>query len=199
MTEWKAAVSLLAALIVIYSYIPYVASMLHGKNKPHMFSWLIWTLTSWIAGAAQLAKGAGYGAWVLLCVGFLCLTVAVTAIWYGEKKITRIDWILFLLALAAIPLWIVMQDPLPATILVTLIDTCGFGPTVRKSWHRPSEENAQMYILSAIQYPISIVAIEHYNLTTLLYPMSLFVLNAIFVALLLYRRAVLGETVRHAA
>lgn len=43
--------------------LPYLLSVLRNQVKPHVFSWVIWASTTFIAFLAQLADNAGVGAW----------------------------------------------------------------------------------------------------------------------------------------
>ena len=111
----------------------------------------------------------------------------------GEKNITTSDWVSFIGALAAIPLWYVTKEPLWSVILVVVIDAVGFYPTFRKSYFKPHEELAFMYGLDIGKFVLSILAMETYSATAVLYPLTASTLNIIFISMLLYRRAVLTK------
>lgn len=175
----------------LLTYIPYFRSIYNKQTKPHVFSWLVWGLLGAIAYFAQLSDGAGPGAWVNGVTALICFIIAGIAFSHGEKNITRYDWVTFIGALSAIPVWYFTQNALYAIILVTLIDALGFYPTFRKSWMKPGEENALTYGLSAAKYGLSIFAIENFTMTTVLYSASLVVMNAAFVGMLLWRRSVI--------
>jgi len=175
-------------VIGLLIYIPYFKSIYERQTKPHVFSWAIWGLLGAIAYFAQLSDGAGPGAWVNGITALVCFTIAAIALRHGEKNITRSDWITFLGALMALPVWYVTQNALYAILLITLIDALGFYPTFRKSWHKPLEENALTYGLSAGKYALSLFAIENYTMTTVFYSASLVLMNGLFVVMVLWRR-----------
>ncbi len=175
-------------ILGLAAYIPYFRSIYKNETKPHVFSWFIWGLLGAIAFFAQLAGGAGPGAWVNGMTAFICFAIAVTALFRGEKNISRSDWITFITALASIPLWLITNNPLYAIILVTIIDALGFYPTFRKSWSKPQEESALTYALSGTKYLISLFAIEQYTTTTVLYSASLVMMNWLFVAMVIWRK-----------
>ena len=178
----------LAIGIGLASYIPYFFSIAKGKTKPHAFSWFIWGLLTTIAFFAQMAGGAGTGAWVTGFTAALCYAIVVAALFKGEKQITKSDWATFLGALFTLPVWYMTKDPLAAIILITIIDALGFYPTFRKSWHKPHEEMPLAYGLSGLKFLIALFALENFTATTALYPFSLVVMNWIFVAMVLWRR-----------
>jgi hypothetical protein len=109
----------------------------------------------------------------------------------GEKEITRSDWLTFLAALAAIPLWLLTRSPAAAAVWVTLIDGLGYYPTCRKSWRRPHEEFAFTHIIANVKHACSLLAIRHYSIATAFYPAGLTVMNTLLVALIYWRRRAL--------
>ena len=82
----------------------------------------------------------------------------------------------------------VTDDPVGSVILITIIDALAFVPTFRKSYHKPNEETASTYSLSALKFAVAIAALSTVSVTTALYPLSLVVTNGVFVMMLLSRR-----------
>lgn len=177
-----------SAVLAIIAYPPYFISVLRGKTRPHVFSWGLWTLLTWIAFAIQVAGGAGPGAWSTGITGVCTTLIAVISFKHGEKNITRSDWAAFLAGLAAIPLWIWTKDPTASAILVTLIDLFGFYPTFRKSWHKPREEMVFAHALSLAKHAVSLPALAVINIPTTLYPVALLLANVGLVGMIWVRR-----------
>jgi len=161
-----------AAMVLTFAiFIPYIRSILAGRTRPHVFSWVIWGLGTSVVGFAQLAGGGGAGAWPIIVSGFITLYVAWLA-WTrrGDTTITRSDTAFFVAALAAIPAWIVTSDPLWAVVILTAIDLAGFGPTFRSAWVSPHTERINFYGLAAVRNLLVILALERLNVTTVLFP-----------------------------
>lgn len=172
--------------VIIYSY--YLAKVLNGDTKPHPYSWLIWSLVSGISGAGQIAGGGGAGSWVTLTSSFMCFTIFLSSLKYGENKIHKFDTVCLFVSLLAIPLWIVTDTPLWSVILVTIVDTVGFIPTIRKSYFKPHQEAVLTYLGSSLKNVFGILALEKYSLVTLLYPGILLITSSLFSVLILLRR-----------
>lgn len=183
----KSLIGTLSVLIAAISYAPYILSTLKGRTKPHVFSWLVWGLATAITFIAQLTDQAGAGAWTTGFSAGCLLLIAGLAFFYGEKNITRSDWISFLATLFAIPLWMLTKDPTLSIIMITLIDSVAYYPTYRKSWGNPWEEMSFKYILTALKHGLSLMAMNNYSLVTILYPAASLFLE-IGVVLLLYVR-----------
>lgn len=179
---------LLSVGMMLCSRGTYFVSIFQGKTRPHAFSWLIWATISSIGFAAQYAEGAGAGSWARGFGAATCFLLIFVSLWKGERNIYRADWVTLAVALTAIPLWLLTKTPVWSVILVCLIDTIGYIPTIRKSWLKPREESAKSYAFSCAGALFSLLAVEHYVLSTWLYPAVLVLTNGSMAAFLLARR-----------
>jgi hypothetical protein len=184
----KTALGLIAILIGVYSYIPYFRDIFSGKTKPHAFTWFVWFLLTTVAFFAQIADGGGAGAWVTGFTALVTLVVTLVALRVARQNIVRLDWVFFIGSLASLGVWAVTKSPTGSVVLITLIDALAFVPTFRKSFHKPDEETAITYALSALKFGVSLAALGSLTLTTTLYPLSLVVTNALFVLMVTWRR-----------
>jgi hypothetical protein len=184
-----------AAIILTFAiFVPYIRSIRRGVTKPHVFSWVIWALGTFVVALAQLAGSGGVGAWPIGVSGLITAYIAVLA--YRQRcdtAITKTDWVLFVVALAALPCWFLTSDPLWAVVILTGIDLAGFGPTFRASYSRPHDERLGFYSLAAVRNLLAIFALEHYSTTTVLFPAAVGVACALLVAMVAYRRKQLGR------
>jgi hypothetical protein len=192
--DYKQALGILAILIGIIAYIPYLIDLFKGKTKPHAFSWFIWGVISFIGIFASLSKGGGAGVWVEYFVGSLCFFIAIYASVKGERKITLIDWLSLAGAILALGLWAITREPLTAILLIVVIDVFGFVPTFRKSYGKPYEETLTCYLWNGIKFIPALFALTSFNLTTALYPAYLIFANLAFVAMLMWRRKIIART-----
>lgn len=182
---------IVAALAIILSYTGnsiYIYDILKGKTKPHLFTWLTWSLIMGLAATIAFSKGAMASSLVIGNGSLMCLLISGLSLKYGEKQITRADRIMFFSALAILPVWVLTQNALIAAVLATIIDVCGYGPTFRKSWGKPQEENLKTFSISVLNSFLSVMAVSPYSLTTGLYPTMIFVMNVSLVAMLIVRR-----------
>lgn len=191
--DYKILFAAIAILLTIAGYIPYIQGMMNGSNKPHIFTWVIWVVVSGIAFVAQIHAQGGPGAWVTGFICFMCLMTSLLALKQGTKDITRSDAIMFFGALGAIPVWMLTNDPLWSVIIVSIINSMAFYPTVRKSWLRPHEEHITLYALNIPRQALSIAALTQYSMTTVLFPASVIVMCVLFLVTILYRRHVLAR------
>jgi len=186
---YKEFFSTVAIALTFIAFFPYIRSILQGKTKPHIFSWVIWGSTTFVVFLAQLADKGGAGAWPIGVSGIITFYVAFLAyIKKSDTTISRTDWLFFILAMTSLPLWYLTSDPLWAVVILTTVDVIGFGPTFRKAYFHPFEEQLTFFVLMAARNLIAIVALEHYSLTTVLFPAILAVACMIFILMVVYRR-----------
>lgn len=161
---------LAGTFVSLISFIPYLKSILTGQTKPHMFTWLIWTLVTGIAGIGQLVSGAGPSAWCTLAITTTCLATFIISLKSGTRDITRFDWLCLISALVAIPIWLITNDPTISIGIVTAIELIGFLPTFRKTWRDPYGESMTYFLLCVLKYALAVAALEKWTIATAIYP-----------------------------
>ena len=175
---WTAATSILT----LGSFIPYYRSIIAGTTIPHVFSWTIWSITTILAAAAQWAGGAGPGAYPTLFAGILTIGVGVCALFQRNNvPVASSDLWAFLGALSAIPIWGLTQNPLWASLSLSVADAIAFWPTIHKCWSAPHSEPVSMYLILFCRNGASFFSLSERNLTTVLFPATM---NLMIVVLL---------------
>lgn len=188
MTDYKLAIGVVAIVLTFVGYTPYIKDIFKGKTKPHVFSWFIWGIVTGIIFALQMSAGAGLGSFVTLSVSLISFFIFFKGLQNGDKNIKKIDVIFLVLALIAIPLWLVVKQPVLSIILLSSIDMLAFAPTIRKSFHDPYSETLSLYVITTFRHMLSIVALAEYNIVTYLFPATWVFANAFFALLLIIRR-----------
>lgn len=187
--SWKDILALAATFFSIVSFVPYIWQILRRKTEPHLYTWLIWSITFSIAGAGVWFGGGG----LIQSLGFLLSAVLVFAVsilsfWYGTKNITTSDGVVLVLALASIFVWVGLDNPVLAVLMATGIDLIGYLPTYRKSFVEPRSENLLTWVGFTIAPFLGLLALHEYNLMTVVYSAATLVANVVLIALLLVRR-----------
>jgi len=193
---YKELLSAVAIALTFFAFFPYIRSILKNEIKPHVFSWVIWGSTTFIVFLAQLEGGGGIGAWPIGISGIITLYVAFLA--YAKKSdltITKIDWCFFLSAMASLLFWYFTSDPLWAVVILTAVDVLGFGPTVRKAYFYPHEENLVFFSLFMARNIVVVMALEYYSLTTVMFPAVIATACLFLIVIITLRRRVLARVV----
>jgi len=193
---YKELYSAIAIALTFIAFFPYIRSILKEETKPHVFSWVIWGSTTFIVFLAQLKDGGGVGAWPIGVSGLITIYVAFLAyLKKSDKTITLIDWCFFLSAMASLPIWYFTSDPLWAVVILTAVDLLGFGPTLRKAYFYPFEENLTFFSIFMARNLIVIMALEYYSLTTVLFPAVIAGACFALIVIVMFRRRILSGMV----
>lgn len=185
---YRDLLGLAATIVALVSFIPYFRDIFARKTNPHAFTWLIWGVLTVIAFLGQLSGHAGPGAWVTGFTALVCLLIAGIAAANGQRNIARVDWIALAGAGFALGIWFLTRGPLLSVILITVIDTIGFIPTLRKSYARPFEETMSTFGLGGLKWVLGLLALERVSVITVLFPLAIVVQSWFFVVILVIRR-----------
>lgn len=190
----KLVLGILAVIIGLAGYVFYIRGIIQGKVKPHAFTWTVWGLLTGIAFVAQVVEEGGPGAWVTGVTAVMSFIFAAVGLEKTSRQyISRSDWLFFVSAIIAIPVWYLTGNPLWSVIIVTIIDALAFVPTFRKAYHYPQTENTWTYFLSGTKFIFGVAALESLTIVTALYPISLILANGIFVAMVIWRKKALEQ------
>jgi len=188
----KQILSAIAIALTILAFYPYIRSILRGQTRPHVFSWIIWSLTTCIVFLAQWQADGGAGAWPVGCSAVITAGVAILgALKAADIQITGSDWGFLLAALASLPLWYLTADAVWAVVLLTGIDILGFGPTLAKVYRSPFSEDMLFYLLYCLRNILVLFALENYSVTTVLFPLAVGSACLLLLVLLVWRRRLL--------
>jgi hypothetical protein len=180
------AVSLLAA-------IPYALAIYRRTVRPHLFTWLVWSVVTAIAAAGQFVAGAGPSAWCTAAIAVTCFLTLVASIFRGERGWTGLDWVFLGAALSAIPLWMLTDDPTISICVVTLIELAGLGPTVRKTIRDPWSESLAYFALCVFKYALALLALSTWSVAVAFYPVVNVIASIGICVVMLVRRQALSN------
>lgn len=167
--NWKLILSLLNLPIILYTYIPYIKDILKGNSKPHLYTWLVWSVTVFIA-ALGIVHGGSLWSSLFVWTGFICvIIITILSIRYGTNDIRKSDKYSLFMAVVAMCAWAIFNNPFISVLLVTLIDFVGYFPTIRKTINDPSSELPIFWLLSSLLSWVGIISATEYNFYTVFY------------------------------
>ncbi len=181
----KETLGFVTIILSIVGHVPYIIDTVRGKTKPHIFTWIIWSIITLLAFLGQWSKGGGAGSWGTGITGVMAICITLFAIKKGVKDITLSDKVFFVGALLAIIPWYLTKDPTISVIIAAIIDVSAFIPTIRKTIKHPKSETFATYSLNIIRHILSIIALERYNLATVFYPVYLLCMNLIITTIII--------------
>lgn len=185
-------IGIIGTILITTSYIPYIYNILKGSTKPHIFTWILWTLTHAFAATAIIEGGGGWFSAVNIGVGsLLAFVILLLSLKHGSRNVTKFDTVALIAGCCAAVIWWYFDHPVIAIFMVTIIEIVGFMPTYRKSWHEPRSESVFAWSLFVLGCLCAIYALDTYNLLTSLYIISMTCASCLLVLICLGRRGTL--------
>ncbi len=186
--ELKIIFGTIAAALALFSSYLYIRDIFRGNTKPHMYTWLIWSIVTTIAFFGQWVSGGGPGSWAtgvaaIVTIGTFFLSLKSK---YGTKDITNFDKICLVLAILSILPWLLTKSVLWSVLLATFIDLIAFFPTMRKTWSSPKSESLGSMYVDAVKHALSTFSMGTYSLVTLIYPLSVLATKFIIIGEIIF-------------
>ena len=166
----------------------YLWDVRHGGTRPHRGSWLVWAVVGVVAALSHGAEGGRWSLLVLWTQAVMSLLVLALAVPFGIGRPTAGIVVLLGVAAAGVTGWVVLDDPLAATVSAVVADAAGILAMLPKSWADPWSEGVTLYALVGVTGVLSMVAADEWSLGLLLFPAYLVLVNPGLAAVLLWRR-----------
>lgn len=174
---------MLAGMLSVCAYVPYIKDTLAGRTQPQRASWLIWSVLSTIALFSQIHEGAGPS---LL---FASVQVSCTVLIFGLSSwvdtfntFKRTDYLIFLAAGCGLVLWYLTNSAVYALAVTISISLLGGAATVLKTYRDPNSETAITWLVSFVASGCALLAVGKMDPVLLAYPLYLFVLYGAILA-----------------
>ena len=179
----------LGALIFFFGSIGYFVETLQGKVKPNRVTWFLWSLAPLIAFFAEIKQDVGIQSLLTLMYGlipaviFIASFVNKNAYW----KITYIDIICGLLAVAGLILWQTTKVGNIAILFSIAADALAALPTVIKSYKEPDTENYVLYLTNSVSAALTLLTIKTWNFAEFAFPLYIFFLTLLLTLIIKFK------------
>lgn len=177
----KPAFGILAVILNLIGFVPYVRDILRNKVKPQRITWGIWTILTTIAFANQVLNGGGYSSYFFGSAALLVSVVFILSFQHGVGGSSVFDRVILGLAIVLFGYWFTVHNTRLSTELAVAIDAVGALPTILKAYDMPKTESYPQWVFAAIGGLFSLLAIEKRDYILFLYPVYIFIMNSIIV------------------
>lgn len=188
----KDVLAVVGAIATLLAAMPYLVDIILGKTKPNIVSWLTWTLLTGIGAAAAFAAGEWQAGVQTFAVMVWVMSVVLLGLRYGIAKFTKFDGFCQTGAFLGVALWLALDSPAAAIVVVVMADFIGALPTLRHAWKSPHEETWQTFVYALAGPIMTITSLSVVTLEGLLYPLYFVFINAVIAGVVVYRRQMLG-------
>ena len=186
MSNWKEIIGVIAGLLSLVAFIPYIIAIRQGKTQPNQATWCIWAIVGIILCTSYYLSGAINTIWVPLALAIGHVVIAILAVIYGKGGWNNFDKSCILGTGISLVLWWHYNSPLLALSINIAIDFLGALPTIRKSYRQPETEDLLTWIIFLFAHALNLIAIKQWSLSVAAYPAYLF-LTVVAVVFLLLR------------
>ncbi|MEM8829220.1 MAG: hypothetical protein AAGE96_07670 [Cyanobacteria bacterium P01_G01_bin.19] len=176
--DWHSTIGILAGIVGLLGFLPYIITTIQGKNTPNRASWWIWGILGVITGISYYYAGATTTIWVPVCYAVCQIITAILSLKYGEGGWNLLDKFCLAGAGTSLLLWWIFDSPLVALIFTLLIDLFAAIPTVIKSYSHPEQESCFSWTIFLIANTLNMIALEEWSISLVAYPFYLFYLSS---------------------
>lgn len=172
----------LAGVISLLAYIPYIASIIRRKTVPSRTTWWILFFVGVVTLITYEESGASNTIFFLVGDVIGAFLTALLSILYGKDGIRFFDKMCFLGALISLGFWVIFQESPTVAFSVSLtVEVIAIIPTVRKTYFDPNEEDVVAWLLTFIAAVANLYAIETWSLIVASYPVYEFFINGVVI------------------
>jgi hypothetical protein len=187
MTGIAPVFGVLAAVVGIADTVPYMRDTLGRSTRPHRGTWLIWAVLAIVVCLSQRADGAS---WSLVMAGtqvVVTTAIFVLAIRLGTGGVSAVDALMIGVAAAGVAGWLVVHEPMVATLCVVGADLIAAAMMVPKTYRDPHSETLSTFALASLGGALAVGAVGVVEVSLLVYPVYYCLVNGA-MALLIHRR-----------
>src|ERR1700691_2022840 len=100
----------IATIIGVASFYPYLRDVFKKKTQPHTYTWLIWTILQVVGVTAMYSTGAAISALPLAIGAIFCAYIFILSLRFGTKNITLFDTACLVGALISVAVYFFLHD-----------------------------------------------------------------------------------------
>jgi hypothetical protein len=150
---------LLAGIVGIAGYVPYIRDILRGTTKPERASWFIWLLEYTALFGAQLSVGAEDSLWLIGLQLLGVMIICVLAYHYGVGGFDKQSIFILMGVCATLVLWYFIRSASLTILLLITVEATGVILTACKVYKQPGSETLVLWALVAVAGVLGIAAV----------------------------------------
>ena len=182
------AVGVMAGIVLITSFIPYITSIVAGNTKPERATWCIWSLLSIILLPSYYFSGGRAAIWTSIGGVVAFTTVAALSLRkkYGIGSWTKFDRGIIAGCGLCLLIWWLSDSAVIALTMAMVVDALGAILTIKKMCRHPQQEDRWAWVIAFAAHGLNLFAVEQWNYAHAAYPIYLFLEVGLITALVLH-------------
>lgn len=179
--------SLVAGLLFMASFVPFIVAMVRRKTQPTRASWIIWFLVDFITFGGMWVAGTINSQIVAAVIGTSIIVILSRT--YGKSGWSTLDSVCLACALITLGVWQRTGDPSLAILLSAGTNTIGAIPTIASAWENPLREPKVGWAMGTAACVLTVFLIPAWTVADAAQPLTFLVVNTGILSILLFRRA----------
>jgi hypothetical protein len=171
----------LALMLNIAGYVPYIRDIFRGIVKPQRMTWGLWTILTAITAVNQIANGGGWSSLFFVSTTVLVAITFILSLKYGMGGASTLDKICLAMAICLFGYWAILHNTRLSTLVAVVIDAIGALPTLVKTYHHPETETYIQWTFAGIGGFLTLLAVPRLDWALIVYPIYVFVMNGAIV------------------
>lgn len=178
-------ISIIAGVLFIIGFIPYIYTILKKETKPVRVSWIIWAILDIITLLGMYYEHAVNGQMLGAVIGSIAVTIL--SLKYGVPGWTKMDKFCLAGAIIGIALWQTFDNPKLGIIASCIAGFIGSVPTFASAWEDSSRENKFAWGVFWISCIFAVIAIPKRTLADAAAPLTFLAIESIMMFILFVR------------
>jgi len=182
--------ALVSTVVVSLGTLQYLWLTLRGEVQPNRLTFFFWGLFPLIIYFAQSSLDVSGVLWITLSVGVLPFAIIVASYVNPSAHWNMLprDYLLGVMAIIAMVLWYVTDDPLIAIYFALVADLLAGLPTLIKCYTSPQSEDWRPYALNAFGFLIGLLSVQQWVVAEYAFVAYLFLMTALFSLVIVVRQ-----------
>lgn len=149
----------ISVVVALVGTVPYFASIVKGRTRPHQLTWLVFTIMNGIVTVSQYLSGARSSVLISATYFVASFAIFLMSYRYGVRGSSRYDWLLFGMSLATIVVWLFTKNNVIAIWLTVLIDVFATSMTILKIRNHRGSEDHVPWLIASLAYVFACMAL----------------------------------------
>ncbi len=178
---------LISGFLFFAAYARYMLTVISGKSKPAIISWVLWCLIEVVAITSMVNAGV----MSLQMIGSVAgsIGVMIVAIMYGEQQNTWsfFDYLCLILVIIGVVVLYLTPNQLAGLVLTQILGLFASTPTFFSAWKKPEQEDVLSWVMFFASCVFAIIAIRNTSIENIVQPAIFFIIESTMVYLVCIR------------
>ena len=189
----KTIIGIASVAIVMANHVYYAILTYLKRIRPHAFTQFVYFIVTISVAYGMYAEGDVAAALRMGLPAPLYILILIMTLKQGFEYIKRIDAVMLIFSLMALPLWWLTESPRVAILFLAIVEGFAIIPAFRKAYHLPWEESYLSPLISSLAMVLALIAVtDHFEFwATALYLAYWTLLCSLLAGMIVWRRYVL--------